>query len=288
MPSQKGVGLSEYTPLKQAHFQRLVSILMKASLNIMQRHTWAMPFYTYLDLSAGPGRYADKAGLTVEGSPLIALLTARLLHLPLVAVFYEEDLATFGVLRNTLTPHFAQPPQRIPQAVYWTSTQEHPQQALLVYGDAQALVPELLAQWRLDAEQQDAKHLGLLYSDPNGLIPFAVLEEAARSLPQCDFLIQAGATTHKRQYYNDRNGLCSTFEEMLDTIKKQFWLIRDLYGAQHWTFLLGSNWKEMPRKLSGQGFHDLRSPEGQSIMRRANKRAKDQDGQGDLFTQGDL
>jgi hypothetical protein len=261
---------------------------MKASLSIMQRHTWAIPFYTYLDLSAGPGRYYDQAGLTQEGSPLIALLMARLLRLPLVAVLYEKHLATHGELRSALTPHFAEPPRCTPQAFFFPATEEHPQQALLVYGDAQVLVPGLLAQWRLDAEEQNRKHLGLIYSDPNGLIPFALLEEAARSLPQCDVLIYAGGTTHKRQYYNDRNGLCSTFEEMLDTIKKQYWLIRDPFGAQQWTFLLGSNWKKMPRKLSGQGFHDLHSPEGQSIMRRVNRRAKDLDGQGDLFTQEGL
>jgi hypothetical protein len=261
---------------------------MRASLSIMQRHAWAMPYYTYLDLSAGPGRYYDEAGLTVEGSPLIALLTARLLRLPLVAVFYEQVLSTMGELQGALTPHFAQPPHCLTQAFCWAGSQEHSQEALLVHGDAQALMPGLLAQWRLDAEQRNRKHVGLVYSDPNGLIPFALLAEAARALPQCDILIQAGGTSHKRQYYNESNGLCSTFEELLDTIKKQHWLIRDLYGAQQWTFLLSSNWKDMTRKLSGQSFHALCSPEGRSIMRRLTTRARDLDGQGNLFAQGDL
>jgi hypothetical protein len=245
-----------------------------------------MPFYTYVDLNAGAGRYYDHIGAVMDGSPLIALLMARHLGLSLSALLCEKDLAEFTQLQSTLTTLDEQPPG----TMQWQRWHRpcHEDSITLWHGEATQAVIDRLTQWRCLAEDRNTKHLGLVYADPNGTVPFPLLQEAARALPQCEILIHAGGTSHKRQYYSEKHGLCFTFEEMLDTIKKPYWLIRKLSGPQQWTFLLGSAWKDMPRKLAGQDFYSLTSAEGASIYRRLNKRRQDLDGQGNLFMQGDV
>lgn len=254
---------------------------MKASKSIIQRERWAVPWYTYIDLNAGEGFYLDGGGLLAAGSPIIALTTARNLKLPLRAIFYEEDSLTYQTLQHALTSFLGVPAS--PNHWHILHAPDYEEDIVLCHDDTTIVVPQLLESLSHNTPQFQRQYFGSIYSDPNGTVPFDLLRATADALPRCDILIHAGGTWHKRQYYSPKNGLKQRFDTLLGTIDKNYWLIRELYGPQHWTFLVGSNWKELPHKLAGQGFHDLKSLEGQSIMRRASQRRQDVDGQGDLF-----
>ena len=144
-----------------------------------------------------------------------------------------------------------------------------------IAGLCQNYLPHLLDSWHQEDTETRRHRLGLIYADPNGLVPFDLLQKAAQALPVCDVLIHGGATAHKRQYFQPKNPLPFNFEEMLDTIPKKYWLVRHTYGVWQMTFLLGSNWEVMPRKLAGQGFYDRQSAEGQAIIRRMILRRQD-------------
>src|SRR4051794_18988327 len=79
---------SEFTPIKQDDFGRILNVQMKMAGGLIREGPGGKLHlcYHYFDLNAGSG---SEDGF--DGSPLIALKTARRLCLPLRAWFFEES-----------------------------------------------------------------------------------------------------------------------------------------------------------------------------------------------------
>jgi three-Cys-motif partner protein len=261
MPSARGMGISENTHWKEHYFRRLLEILMRIVKGIHAKYRAYHPWFHYVDLYAGAGAYVDDAGFPLLGSPLIALKMAHYINIPIQAYFFENDLQEYQ--------------QLVALVKEYQGKHRRYDDIQLCAGLCQAYLPHLLESWHQEDTEARRQRLGLIYADPNGLVPFALLQKAAQALPVCDVLIHGSATAHKRQYFQPKHALAFTFEEMLDTIPKKYWLVRQVYGVWQMTFLLGSNWEEMPRKLAGHGFYDRQSAEGQAIIRRMIMRRED-------------
>ncbi len=281
MPRNGSVGYSDNTPIKQEHLRVLLRTHMPIVKSIMQKR-WVEPCYLYLDLNAGKGRYAVD-GAWLYGSPLIACAVAQAFDVPLQAVLCERDHASLRSLRRELiTFGFASVPDQ--EDLYHN---HHQIMASVCPGDYEVSARDFLAHLQ---QHTSKERYGLLYSDENGSCPpFALLSEYARTLPYLDIVIHLAASPIKWQRVSTVHPFRQRLDELMSTIQKTYWLIRDPYGHHQWTFLIGTNWPAFP-KFRKQGFWPIDSPEGASILRRLSWTTKERQAhlQGNLFAQEEL
>jgi hypothetical protein len=86
-------------------------------------------------------------------------------------------------------------------------------------------------------------------------------------LEHCDIIIHVAATPIKRQFYSSMHPLSQCLSEMVKTIGKAIWIVREPHEHFQWTFLIGTNWDSFPI-FKRHGFHGLWTPIGREIMRR--------------------
>jgi hypothetical protein len=275
MPKNGSMGVSENTHLKQEHFTVVMNTHMAIVRSIMQRKAWVDPHYVYIDLNAGAGRYTDERGTPITGSPLRTLAIADRLALPLWGCLCESNRRTAAALQGALTAWGLEEQGgtlRRGATAMWIAP------ASYLEG-----VPHFLDACLPPTTRRKAPYYGMIYSDENGAIPpFALLGECARRLPYCDLLIHVAATTIKRQRYSPAHPLMLRLDELMATVPKTTWVVREPYTHQHWTFLIGTNWDSFPR-FRKQGFWPVSSPEGASILRRLSRNQEEYSGQGSLF-----
>lgn len=277
MPHNGNVGYSGNTPLKQNHFRVLLDTHMHIVLDFFKRKPWIEPQYFYLDLNAGPGRYAVQ-GEDLYGSPLIACAVAQAIGLPLHAIFCERGGTEVEALRQELARFGFRSDAAHPDVFH----NQRSIVATICAGDYMVTGKDLLEHL---TQHHTQKRYGLIYSDENGsLPPFALLQAYAQVLEYVDIVIHLAASPIKWQVVSPVHPLSQRLDELLQTIPKRYWWIREPYMQHQWTFLIGTNWERFPR-FKKQGFWPTNSPEGASILRKlsfSTKERRDYE-QGELF-----
>ncbi|MET7933449.1 hypothetical protein [Streptomyces sp. NPDC005322] len=253
-PATRDSWISAETERKEADFRGVLDMHITICKALMKRHR-TRP-YLYADLYAGPG-HLEFDGRRFLGSPLIAQELLTRAAIPYEAVHFEKDPEVAARLAEAL----------------WQPT------SLLDTPDAETspIFTEAfetgLPRWLAQADHQPDRY-GLVYSDPiRDEIPYELLNQAAALLPRVDLLSYVSATQYKRRRGQDlkRNGSTELplLGDHVRAVDKRIALIRKPLGAWQWTFVLWSNWVDMPA-WTNRGFHRLDSPEGQQILDRLN------------------
>jgi hypothetical protein len=243
--------ISKETEIKESHFRGLLGMHINVSKGILGRGGSSALPYLYADLYAGPGNL-EFNGRQFLGSPLIAQELLTRSGMPFEAIHFEEDPDVADRLRSALwaptslvdaadahnTPVFSEPFERG------------------------------FPKWLRAAGRQPYRY-GLIYADPiHDEIPHALFNEAAEMLPRVDLLSYVGATQYKRRRtsaektHRDPRPLLS---DHVNAVNKRIALIRKPLGMWQWTFILWSDWANLPQWES-QGFHRLDSDAGVRIL----------------------
>lgn len=257
MPIINGVGISEYTKIKQEHFERLLRANIAIAEACIKKHSsvWAKKDYVYIDLNAGPGIYLNEdTNQFTKGSPLIFMdIAKRHPTVKFKGYFIENRECAFESLENNL--------KKIPQNC----------QIELFCEDHALVLPALYGKFPYGT-------FGLIYSDDNGNVPpFDLLYEWTKHPKintHIDILINIAATTIKRTRMSP---ICSNKEyltNLLNKLEKKEWRIREPEGKHQWSFLLGCNWFQYPEDVR-MNFFDTKSARGSEILERLNYTAKE-------------
>jgi hypothetical protein len=242
--------ISDETEPKERDFRGILEMHVPACKGIAGRYGGGP--YLYVDLYAGPGNLEFR-GHKFLGSPLIAqdILTRH--GLPHEAVHFEQNPDVAARLAEALW---------VPASLLDTPD---PESAPIRVETCQEGFPR----WLSEVGPQPYR-LGLVYSDPiKDEIPVDLLNQAAKHLPRVDLLSYVSATQYKRRRGGDlrRNGYSdrALLSDHVNAVRKQYALIRRPRGAWQFTFILWSNWGNLP-DWNGRGFYRLDSEEGQRIL----------------------
>jgi three-Cys-motif partner protein len=229
----------------------LIDMHMRMSQGAMRKGVlagWADSRYWYIDLNAGPGYINGE-----PGSPAIALDCASTYpDLPLRAHFFDQDRDAI----DSLYGHF--------RHETWTDKVD------IHEGDNRVMAANLA---RVLPRR---KAYGLIFADPNGNMPPIEAIREILSVPNfgryIDVLAYINATSIKRIR---GAGLSDQFLlDGLQSLGKQYALIRTPSTAWQWTFVILTNWADFP-VLKRHGFFAFESPEGQAIASRINYSARE-------------
>lgn len=245
--------ISAETERKEADYRGLLKMHIDICKGLIHRQN-AQP-YLYIDLYAGPG-HLEFEGRTFDGSPLIARDLLQTAPVPYDAVHFEKVTEVARRLEDALAT---------PSGVLWA-----PDASSTIINEA---FETAFPRWLANAGRQPDRY-GLIYSDPiRDEIPHAILNQAAELLPRVDILSYVSGTQYKRRRGQDRWRNGSTELPLLGdhirAVNKQIALIRKPLGAWQWTFVLWSNWVNMPA-WTNHGFYRLDSPEGRQILDQLN------------------
>jgi len=261
MPIIEGVGFSEHTKEKYRVLSGITGMHLKMTKGIIHRWRGIDPYYYYVDLNAGPGRYSNGNGYIYEGSPVLFRKVARIEDINYRAFYIEIQEAHCNHLREVLG--------ECPEGSY----------EKVICGDNTKETTGLL-------DNSREKKYGLIFSDPTGSVPpFDMLAKLSK-LPEyrcIDFMIYLTAASYKRILKASHCDLEYSIIEQLSRIRKSNWVIREPVGKHQFTFLIGSNWKKFPG-WKNQRLYRLDSSEGQECMKKINyTKAEQSRGQLELF-----
>lgn len=237
---------SDHTPVKLHQFQGIVQAHLRIVRGIFFRHRWAHRDYLYLDLNAGPGRYASGDA----GSPLIFIDAAERTGIPYRAWFFEQDPGVASRLGTAL--------DGVDRACGRSE---------VIVGDHRTMGSRLAGELR----QIEAPVYGLIYLDPPGS-PVTGSVEVVRDLlagPRCcrmDVLVYVAATNQKRVARS--HGRPHLLDDLAVIGKRHVWL-RLPQGRHQWTFAILTDWNEFP-EFRRMGFRRLGTPEGDELAERLN------------------
>jgi hypothetical protein len=231
--------VSAETKPKEDDFRGILRMHLQICKGIRSRQRCAP--YLYADLYAGRGQL-EFGALRFPGSPIVFLDEAREAGMPYEAVYFERDRHEAALLSAAVTSF-------------------GPGQRPAIFNEA---FETGFTRWLKAAGHQPMRY-GLIFSDPiRDEIPHRVLAQAAAMLPRVDILSYVSATQYKR-----RRGVDPGRPYLSDHVKavgKKVVLIRRPQTAWHWTFIMFSNWENMP-EWRKHGFYRLDSETGAEIMR---------------------
>lgn len=231
MTTKTGVGQSEYSPLKEEHYSKILAWHQSLSYHVINNDR--RNDYLMIDATAGTGKLYECGG--IDGSPLVFLQQAseHLSDCKWQAVFCEQN-----------PEHFAKLHSNVGAAPCVTLRPESYQDVLRRY----------TSQWQI----------GLLYIDPNGTPDFDALCTFARRNPRMEILISVTANGVKR------GGLTEyRLHEWIEKIGKKYWAIRKPYGPWQWTFLFGSDFAGFNKNYKSIDLYPVTSPIGKAYMDQA-------------------
>jgi hypothetical protein len=246
--------ISAETERKERHFRGIVRMHANICKGIARRHGIASP-YLYADLYAGPGSLRWK-NREFDGSPLIARDELTRTGLPYQAVHFEEDAAVAAQLGEAL----------------WTPASlldaPDPDNSPVFAERCQDAYPR----WLASGEGRRDRH-GLVYSDPIGdPIPVDLLNATAEKFPRVDLLAYVAANSqYKRKGGSERTRFLA---DDIAAVNKDIVLIRRPFTAFQWTFVLWTNWAQLP-EWQKEGFYRLDSETGRQILDQLNLTARE-------------
>lgn len=246
--------ISAETERKEVDFRGILRMHITICKALTKRHH-AGP-YLYADLYAGPG-HLEFNGRRFLGSPLIAQDLLTQANMPYEAIHFEKDPEVAARLTKSLW----QPTSLLDAP----SAENSP-----IFNEP---FETGFPRW-LTATGRQPDRYGLVYSDPiRDEIPYGLLNKAAALMPRVDLLSYVSATQYKRRRGQDlkRNGSTELplLGDHIRAVDKRIALIRKPLSAWQWTFVLWSNWVDMPA-WTNHGFHRIDSTEGQQILDRLN------------------
>jgi hypothetical protein len=242
--------ISDETEAKEHDFRGILGMHVPACKGIL--HRYGLGSYLYVDLYAGRGRLEFK-GRRFLGSPLIAQDILTRYGVPHEAVHFEKDPGEAAQLAEALW---------VPTSLLDTPD---PDSAPIRVEACQEGFPR----WLAEAGPQPRRH-GLIYADPiKDEIPVGLLNQAAEVMPRMDLLSYVSATQYKRRRGGDikRNGRSDRplLSDHVNAVNKDYALIRVPRSQWQFTFILWSNWPDLPA-WTAAGFYRLDSTEGQRIL----------------------
>jgi three-Cys-motif partner protein len=246
MPVNNDVGTSEYTEIKQQHFNKIIDIHIESTLAILRKNNkrfpgWCEKKYYYFDINAGPGMVNGE-----EGSPLIFLNYAKKhKDISFHVVLIENNKTNILELSEKMQPYLIYPNLVID----------------IRFGDHNKIIPEYFV-------AQKRNRFGLIYNDPSGKVPSFDLLQAMSGTAcysKLDILINCPSATIKRVSRSPLTKSKETLIDYLNKIDKEHWLIREFYFKHQWTFLIGTNWINFPR-FKKIGMYPMSSVEGKKIL----------------------
>jgi len=138
------VGRSEWTTLKQEHFQSIIDMHLAVTFAVIKRHSFYNRLYHYIDCTAGPGDYAGEHGIKY-GSPITFMQRAEALGYAYKADLFEENQSNMARLQAS-----------IPESTHGTVDFHR--------CDFRERLKKLIT-------MEDRNQLGILYCDPSNGIP---------------------------------------------------------------------------------------------------------------------
>lgn len=241
--------ISAETEPKEGDFRGILSMHVTICKGILSRRSASLP-YLYVDLYAGPG-HLEYQGRSFLGSPLIAQELLTRAGLANEAVHFERDPQVAERLRDALwmPASLLDVPDSTSAPIFVEPCQEG------------------FVRWLGNNGRQPDRY-GLVYSDPiHDEIPHELLNQAAYYLPKVDLLSYVAATQYKRRRGVDHDR--PYLADHISAVNKRVVLIREPIGRWHWTFILWSNWVQLP-EWERRGFYRLDSPNGARILERLN------------------
>jgi len=240
--------ISAETEAKEEDFRGILGMHVNICKGIFRRQPTSP--YLYVDLFAGRGHLEFK-GRQFPGSPLIARDILARTGIPSETLHYERDPAEAALLAEALwTPaNLLDTPDPESAPIHVESCQEG------------------FTRW-LDEHGHQGDRYGLVYSDPiRDEIPHELLNKAAKYLPRVDLLSYVAATQYKRRRGADPGR--PFLADHIRAVDKRVALIREPIGMWQWTFVLWSNWVNLP-EWHRRGFYRLDSEQGERILDRLN------------------
>lgn len=264
MPLEYAAGISGNSPLKQQNYRTILTAQMHMVLAMMRRHTWICPRYLHIDLNAGPGQYSDG----MLGSPLIAADICQQLSIAFSSWCIEKEAATYAHLLQGFQARY---PEK--HASLFTVS-EHAR-FRLVHDDAAHALSCLMHVIEGHPRWNNLNAIyGMIYTDHNGLPNFPLLAQCAEWFARVDILMHVPATVIKRCFYSPANQLDKRLNDLMNGIKKDYWLVREPHNHFQWTFVLGTNWDDFP-EFAKIGLYRTDSQRGRSILKKLSLNAKD-------------
>lgn len=230
--------ISAETEQKERHFRGLLRTHIGACKAILGRRRGSLP-YLFMDLHGGPGNL-EFQGRAFLGSPLIALEELTEARLDYQTLHFECASRDAGLLAQAVSE--------------WARARVYPTR--FEHG---------IDPW-LDANGYQPFRYGLVYSDPiKDPIPVETFNLIAKRLPRVDLLAYVSATNQYKRANANGVGHGRRLAEDIQAINKRRVLIREPRRAEHYTFILWSNWDGL-FDWKRAGFHRLDSGRGQEIL----------------------
>jgi len=222
------VGRSQHTELKQQNLEYILDVQLKIFSHIIANNRWAHNKIFYADIYAGDGGVNS-----CDGSPLIFEKVCGKSNINCDPIFIEENPVTAKRLEDKI-------------------------QSPVINARNENVLPQLCP-----AKNQ----FGIIYADPNGDPNFKMIEDFYNkpNTNKIDLLIYFSGTTIKRAFKSPIAKRKISLIDNISRLPKKKWLIRNITGKFQWSFLLGSNWIDIP-KYKAIGFYEIESILGQSVL----------------------
>lgn len=263
MPKSAGIGYGQFTAAKVELFSIIIKYHMLITQAVLQKHSNIyQPYYHYIDLTSGCGYTPN--GLKGCAIAFVEQAESADITIPCNADFIECEQSHIENLQQILNQ------RKIENGWKNTCFNFHT-------GKYQELIPLIV-----NSRNND---FGIAFIDHSGNMPdFETLKYISMKRPKMEILIYLPSTNLKRihQYTGKK------LSDYLSTIPKKSWLIRkpERSDRHKWTFLLGTNAKDLFRDYPSIKFYKIESKKGQDILKQLNLTAKEQfeDSQPTLFS----
>jgi len=242
---------SDYTTEKMYYFERILRIHLSVARNVIRKYKTP---YLYVDMTSASGKIKTTDGEIIYGSPLRFLSAIQdYPDIDYTIQFIDEDNKKIDCLRKNIEAEFPRTNCYIHNGTHQSFT---------------------------DSEELKFRNgtFGLIYLDLYG--DFGNSIQALNQIvkrdplklkrdeqkPMLDILISFSGTSIKRpngvEKYNRQN---RTLYDYVNGIDKKCWLVREPYGKQQWSFLLGT-YGDIFDDYKKYEFYRMDSEEGKDIF----------------------